>query len=365
MGSYLNCSCKNLDNQILDGKFELFNSKGTESYYNINQELPKDFPHDPEEEYNNIFYEEKIIYDITNMKQNEIIKFKKLFEFSHQHGKPRSSNDFNPNHWTKYYPDYDQFFTNQDPNIKHNQLILYNKNDSNNIKIYQGDINIYGQRHGTGKLTTKYKVLIGLWKNDNFCGWGRESRCNGDVFEGRFENGRLNGKGVFINDKNDKYIGEFKNMKRWGKGKLLTEQILYEGEFNNDQIEGVGKIIFLKSRTEYTGIFKEGKIEGYGRFKWSNGEKYEGEVKDGKMHGAGKYFYKNGKIFEGYFDNGKKVEKKKGGSNLNKTFFPEKHDIDFYDYFEPDINNNFSVIHNNTNSNLLSTYRNFGFGDQN
>ena len=30
-----------------------------------------------------------------------------------------------------------------------------------------------------------------MWKEDKFSGWGRESRCNGDVFEGKFEDGLL------------------------------------------------------------------------------------------------------------------------------------------------------------------------------
>jgi hypothetical protein len=45
-------------------------------------------------------------------------------------------------------------------------------------------------------------------------------------------------------------------------------------------------------------------IEGYGKFKWINGDIYEGEVKDGKMHGNGIYKYKNGKIYKGLFENG-------------------------------------------------------------
>ena len=97
------------------------------------------------------------------------------------------------------------------------------------MKVYQGDLNLIGERHGFGKFITPYYVLIGMWKNDKFCGWGRESRCNGDTFEVRFENGLINGKGIFMNKMNSKYVGDFKNMKRWGKGKLQTDKIIYEG----------------------------------------------------------------------------------------------------------------------------------------
>ncbi len=45
---------------------------------------------------------------------------------------------------------------------------------------------------------------------------------------------------------------------------------------------------------------------GYGTYKWSDGDKYEGEWKEGKFHGKGKYFYANGSIFSGLYKSGKK-----------------------------------------------------------
>ena len=45
---------------------------------------------------------------------------------------------------------------------------------------------------------------------------------------------------------------------------------------------------------------------GYGVYKWSDGDKYEGEWKDGKFHGKGNYFYGNGSTFTGVYKHGKK-----------------------------------------------------------
>ena len=45
---------------------------------------------------------------------------------------------------------------------------------------------------------------------------------------------------------------------------------------------------------------------GYGVYKWSDGDKYDGEWKEGKFNGKGKYFYSNGSTFTGIYKHGKK-----------------------------------------------------------
>ena len=366
----------NINDYIIDENNYNF-SFGKEANSKIEQDLPIDFPYNPymingnqisletntnEQSQkqlliNDINYlEEQTIYDANSLKKKELNKLKKIFENSCKNGKPPSSDDFNQNDWKKFYPKDDPFFIIEDTDINHNKLIIYSQQDKNNIKIYQGDLNIFGQRHGIGKFTTSYYVRIGMWKYDQFCGWGRESRCNGDVFEGRFENGLLNGKGIFLNSKKRKYIGDVETMRRSGKGKLTTNNIIYEGEFYKDQIHGNGKIKFSKDGTEYIGSFKEGIIDGYGIFKWKNGDKYEGEVKNGKIHGIGKFTYKNGKIYQGIFDNGHKVKRSITKSTLER----EKNDFQ-------SINNNYinnSVEDDENDIRYLSTYRNFGFGDE-
>ena len=262
--------------------------------------------------------EKYLIFNLEDLKKSQIIKLKRLIDFFNQNGKPRSSDDFDPNNWKKFYSKDNPFFCIKGNDIVHNQLKVYNPNNINNIRIYQGDLNKKGQRHGIGKYITPYYVLMGMWKDDKFSGWGRESRCNGDVFEGRFVNGLINGKGIFMDIDKNKYIGDFINVKRWGIGKWITNKIIYDGEFYNNQIHGKGRIKFLKSGIVYIGTFKKDKIDGYGIFKWLNGDKYEGEVKNGKMHGLGKYFYNNGKVYNGLFVNGKIDNRKEDLKSLNK-----------------------------------------------
>ena len=74
-------------------------------------------------------------------------------------------------------------------------------------------MNYDNQRHGEGKLTTTKYVRYGEWRNDKFTGWGIEAKRNGESIEGRFVNGLVNGKGIFINKEGDKYIGDLVNLK--------------------------------------------------------------------------------------------------------------------------------------------------------
>ena len=264
---------------------------------------------DDGEDYNaEMKYQDELnMYELNNIKKGELMRIKQLFDLCNRNGRPRPCDDFNPKGYTMFYPEDDPYFYYDQENLLHNQLKIYNREDSNNIQIYQGDLNSEGKRHGQGKCTTPYYVLIGQWKNDKFSGWGRESRCNGDVFEGRYENGVINGKGIFLNEKKSKYVGDFKNTRRWGKGDLTTEKIHYEGDFVNNQMHGKGRILFLRDGIEYQGTFKNDQIDGYGIFKWRNGDVYEGQVKFGKMHGKGKYNFKDGRKYIGTFNMGKKM----------------------------------------------------------
>ena len=49
---------------------------------------------------------------------------------------------------------------------------------------------------------------------------------NGDVFEGKFVNGKLNGKGFFKSKDNNIYIGDF--VKSMRNGKVLINYIILE-----------------------------------------------------------------------------------------------------------------------------------------
>ena len=212
--------------------------------------------------------------------------------------------DFNPDFWTNFYDKGDKFFNydyNRDDDLINKTIITY---DPENIKeTYIGQINNKGERHGFGKLIRPDMIRIGTWRNNEFTGWGREIMESGEIFEGKFIKGKINGKGIYKKD-SIFYIGNFKNSIKDGKGEIFTNDYHYVGNFINDNCDGKGRID-IYNEAIYEGNFEDGKISGYGVYKWLNGQSYEGEMKNGIMDGYGKLIYENGIIYEGYFKNGK------------------------------------------------------------
>ena len=115
---------------------------------------------------------------------------------------------------------------------------------------------------------------MGEWRNDQFTGWGRETRRSGKVLEGKYIDGVITGKGIMKNSNGNSYVGDFNNSKRHGKGVLDTHKVHYEGEFKNDKLCGKGRIVFKLEGHYYEGEFSENEINGYGTFKWKNGDSY-------------------------------------------------------------------------------------------
>ena len=223
---------------------------------------------------------------------------------------------------SNFYPDNYKFFYSSSPNFSQisPQEFYANKrkkyfinNDPTKEAIYTGSINHFNQRHGLGQMKEPHCTKIGTWKNNSFTGWGRIIYNNGQVFEGKFENGKLNGKGVY-KYKDNLYIGDFVNSIRQGKGILINKRYRYHGQFNKGKIDGYGKIIFYENNEgqgEYEGFFKDNIIEGKGIMKWKNGNVYEGEMKNGKMNGTGKFIPYGGIPIEGIFRNNIRVNVKK------------------------------------------------------
>jgi hypothetical protein len=81
---------------------------------------------------------------------------------------------------------------------------------------------------------------------------------------------------------------------------------LYKGECRNRKAEGFGKAI---GRDTYTGYFREGVIDGSGKYVWSDGSYYLGQFKQGQMHGRGVFFESNGvRSKDGFWEEGNFVK---------------------------------------------------------
>ncbi len=238
--------------------------------------------------------------------QDDLTKYYAILD---SFGPVESDDDFQLDGWKQFYPVDDPFFNWQKGNAAPNWRV-YNPEDRMNLAVYEGDM-LNGMRHGFGRLTTPKYVRLGTWRDDQFTGWGRETRRNGDILEGKYMDGRVTGKGILKNAKGNLYVGDFVESRRHGYGELDTNRIHYKGGFLGDRLNGRGIIHFKIEGHDYDGDFKDNEINGNGVFRWTNGDVYDGQMTRGKMNGFGRYTYANGQIYEGNYVNGVKEGKGK------------------------------------------------------
>jgi hypothetical protein len=103
---------------------------------------------------------------------------------------------------------------------------------------------------------------------------GEIESCTGDCDEGY---------GVFnFHNTGKQYIGQWKNKKRNGQGKLFTnKRLVYEGDWESDEMIGDG-IIYFEDGDKYVGKVYRGRPNGYGKL-YRNGDLiYDGQWEKGK-----------------------------------------------------------------------------------
>ena len=122
------------------------------------------------------------------------------------------------------------------------------------------------------------------------------------------------------------YYGEFKKgtLKRHGRGLFIWEDgEFYLGYWANDKREGEGTNNYSNGNV-YQGSYKNGKKDGLGTYKWENGDEYKGNWKNDMKEGKGIYIYSNGYIYDGYFKMDK-IDENKSFSLLNKNTYKSKY----------------------------------------
>jgi hypothetical protein len=103
------------------------------------------------------------------------------------------------------------------------------------------------------------------------------THANGDIYQGQWQNGKAHGIGVFCD-----YKGS-----------------LYEGEWRNDLQHGKGLELWDFNSIKYVGDFDQGQKTGKGKFEFE-GSTFEGDFLQGQFHGQGKYYFADsGKVYIG------------------------------------------------------------------
>ena len=86
-------------------------------------------------------------------------------------------------------------------------------------------------------------------------------------------------------------------------------QLIYEGEFKNGIIDGIGRDYYNNGSCLFEGEFKNGKRNGKGKeyYLYYGNLIFEGEYKDGFRHGRGKEYYFGKLVFEGEYQYGYRI----------------------------------------------------------
>jgi len=88
-----------------------------------------------------------------------------------------------------------------------------------------------------------------------------------------------------------------------GKGRLVCDSFIYEGDFNEGFRSGSGTLD-LRRKGRYEGEILDGVAHGRGVYFLPNGARYEGDFANGKQTGAGKLIGANGNQVQGEFVDG-------------------------------------------------------------
>ena len=183
-------------------------------------------------------------------------------------------------------------------NIKQNK-INKEKKPEENIKNQEQEKNQIVYENGN--------YYIGETKNGIRHGKGIQYYENGDImYEGNFVNDEPEGEGKSHNENGSYYIGHFKNGMKNGKGIYYypNGDIMYEGDYIDDEPEGNGKLV-MENGNYYIGQFKKGKRHGKGKSYDKDGNLfYEGDFINELPNGKG-IMYFDGNKYEGDLVDGK------------------------------------------------------------
>ena len=199
---------------------------------------------------------------------------------------------------------------------------------------------------------------FGSLKNNSFIKWGLGKEyfieLNGIQSErfkycGYFKKGQYHGLGMYVQENNVCYYGEYRNGCKCGYGILETFEYTYTGFFYNNKFEGYGEYstqslyysggfhdglfdgfgyMETDNNSICVGCFSKGKINGEACYKWNDGHMYYGSWVDGKMHGYGEFYWKKGDKYFGHYEkdlkHGKGIYYYKNGSKLEGNWVEGK-----------------------------------------
>jgi uncharacterized protein (TIGR02145 family) len=184
-----------------------------------------------------------------------------------------------------------------------------------------------GLPHGKGRLERNYVnqednliqlIYDGNWVNGLKQGYGKQEMhfmMGFESFDGEWQGGLKHGKGkMFVTGEMTEttYTGTWNNDKMSGYGESYTEfsnpennaieKVAYKGQFAEDMKNGQGTEI--SNEGTYAGEWKDDVINGMGKMIYKNGRIYEGQWAKGLPNGDGTLTLANKSVQKGKFING-------------------------------------------------------------
>ncbi|CAH1180418.1 unnamed protein product [Phaedon cochleariae] len=137
---------------------------------------------------------------------------------------------------------------------------------------------------------------------------------------------------AIFNTVGDKYIGDWNEDEKSGKGILLTRNDeLYEGDFERNYRHGYGKLAHKLPNKNifnltYKGDWVNGRMHGNGVRIYKDGSSYRGDFRYGKRHGRGQMWYADESFYDGDW-----VKDARQGAGLQVFSNGNRYEGDWYD----------------------------------
>lgn len=137
-------------------------------------------------------------------------------------------------------------------------------------------------------------------------GFGYRSYADPElVYAGEYNNNQKFGKGKLWARKEKRWVfdGSWANDLKNGYGEMWKNGVTYKGNWMDDKLDGVGRMDWPSGQI-YEGSFARDFRHGEGTMTFPNGDQYVGSWKNGRPHGKGMYQWKSGEVYQGTWHDG-------------------------------------------------------------
>ena len=132
-----------------------------------------------------------------------------------------------------------------------------NAEDGSNKGVYRGKW-VENQKHGIGKQSYPgVGDYYGYWENNLRHGEGVMSYTNKDLYSGNWAQGQKHGKGTYsFAETREKYVGHFAKGQMVSGKWLMCNGDFFEGSFDNNKPKGAGEWSF-KNGNKVQGVYRQ------------------------------------------------------------------------------------------------------------